>query len=121
MSNNRPDRPSEADLPHAAGAAAPGWLRIGALLPAELRERVFEPCCYDRLARDLRAGRRWATLLAPCFALYTLLLTCGFNLPRLLRHRGRFTRLAKVLMLSAVFTVVGAFVILQFRYGYSAR
>ncbi|MDA8021358.1 MAG: hypothetical protein MPN21_28345 [Thermoanaerobaculia bacterium] len=109
------------NLPDELGQASPWWLRLGSLLPSDLRERVFEPCCFERMDRDLRAGRRWARRLAPWYALHVLVMTCGYNLPRMIRHQGRFTRLAKVLLLGAAGTAVFAFVILQLRYGYSGR
>ena len=39
------------------------WFSLGAVLPREIRERIFEPACYDllreRASRDKHRRERW--------------------------------------------------------------
>lgn len=68
------------------------WLGfLGRLLPTPIRERVFEPACYDLALEHLR-GRRSTHLLGPrIFAILVYVATANF--PRVLFENRRPSRL----------------------------
>ena len=72
------------------------WLRtLGGLLPARLRQYVFEPACYD-LVQDALRRRRGTRLIA--LRLFGILLHVALvNFPRVLIEDRRPSRLAVVL------------------------
>lgn len=74
--------------------APPWWRRLGALLPPEVRERVYEPCCYDRLRGGLLDRRHVVPF--PAYTVGVLLGVVGLNLPGVLRNGWRNSRLARV-------------------------
>ena len=83
-----------------------GWIRLGRLLPREIRERIFEPAYADLLRRwlDERDQRRgW-------FGLRVLATYAGclpIAAPRLFVRRGRLTVFARVTILATGTLVVG--------------
>ena len=85
-----------------------GWNRwlttLGSLLPQQLRERVFDPACYD-LVRDTLERRRSHRLLAPRLVAI-LLYTAVANFPQALIERRRPSRLALVLGGGLLLTVL---------------
>ena len=74
------------------------WFRLGGLLPAEVRRRIFEPAYYDLARRHLVAGEGW-------FGLDVLRLLAGSSchgLVFLLRDRRRAQRLLLAVSLMAL-------------------
>ena len=79
------------------------WFALGALLPAEVRQRLFEPAYYDLVREELvkhkgersawAFGRRTGWLLLTSFCLGAVLL---------LRDRTRRRKLARGLALTAL-------------------
>ncbi len=51
-------------LEHSTGV---WWFSLGVVLPREIRERIFEPACYDllreRVSRDRDRRRKWSDSL----------------------------------------------------------
>ncbi len=73
------------------------WRLLGRLLPAEIRERIFEPAFGDLLRSHLAPGRgARRTLPFPVHVAGTFLGCVGIALPHLIVRRGKLTRLARV-------------------------
>jgi hypothetical protein len=96
-------------------AARTPWLRIGRLLPASLRERVFEPAYFDLVAHRCRTNRGFDHL--GLRALMLVLDAYRVGAPSLLwelRHASRRVRLAVMLVVFVL--AVAAFMITQYTY-----
>ena len=82
-----------------------GWNRwlpvLGSLLPAHVREYVFEPACYD-LVRETLEKHRDARLLGPRLV-GILVHVAVVNFPRVLIEDRRPSRLAMLLGSLALF------------------
>jgi len=100
---------------------AMGWDRwlgfLGRLLPARIRERVFEPACYDLASETLR-GHRSTRLLGPkIFAILVYVATANF--PGVLFENRRPSRLGVLMgslaLLSFAF-LLGLRIVLGDRY-----
>ncbi len=96
----------------------PLWQRIGTLLPETLRERVFEPACYERLRRGLERGDDRVPI--SMYALAALVGVIGLNFPRVLFDGRRLSRMGKLLAGSFVTSAAVAWVIVLIRYSYAA-
>jgi len=96
----------------------PWWTWLGRLFPREVRERVFEPACYERL-RDRLEDRRSA--LGPGVGLYAInafLGTAGRNLPRIWFENRGLSGIGR-LAVGTGLTAIGYWVIQIVRYGYA--
>jgi len=84
------------------------WRLLGRLLPAEVRERIFEPAFGDLLRSHLTTREGAASRVPfPVRVAATFLGCAGIALPRLVVRHGRLTRFARVgLSVVAVATVV---------------
>ncbi len=96
--------------------AAPLWQRLGTLLPEDIRERVFEPACYERLRHDLEHGDNRVPI--GVYALAALIEVVGLNFPRVLFDGWRLSRVGKLLAGSIVTSAAVAWVIVLIRYSY---
>ncbi len=72
----------------------PWWLRLGEMLPPEVRERVYEPCCYERLRREITHEPTHVPFGA--YAVLALLSVAGMNLPQVVRNGWQVSRLARL-------------------------
>ena len=97
-------------------AARPLWRAIGSLLPADVRERVFEPACYERLRRGLEQDRSAVPMTA--YALAALVGVAGFNFPRVLFDGRRLSRLGKLVLAGGLVTLAAVWLIVMARYSY---
>lgn len=78
---------------------------MGRLLPTRIRERIFEPACYDLAFEHLR-GQRAQHLLGPrMFAI--LLYVASANFPGVLFENRRLSRLGLLIASLAVLTAAG--------------
>lgn len=94
------------------------WLgALGRLLPVRIRERVFEPACYDLVFEHLR-GHRSTHMLGPrIFAILVYVATANF--PRVLFEKRRPSRLGVLvgsLALLSVAVLVAIRIVLGERY-----
>ncbi len=64
----------------------PWWAALGRLLPREVRERVYEPACYEHLRNQLEAGRAGDVGF---YAVSAFMSTAARNLPRVWSTGGR--------------------------------
>ena len=82
------------------------WLGLlGRFLPARIRERVFEPACYDLAFEHLRGPRGIHLLGARMFAI--LLYVAGANFPGVLFENRRLSRLGLLIASLAVLSAIG--------------
>ncbi len=97
--------------------AKPWWTWLGYLLPSDVRERVYEPACYDRLD-DLLESHGPARARMGLYAINAFLGTAGRNFPRIWfdgRSLSGLGRLAVGISLTAI-----SYWVLQFvRYAYT--
>ena len=79
------------------------WFALGALLPTEVRRRLFEPAYYDLMREELveRKGKRSGWALGR-HAVWLLLASSCLGVVFLLRDRERRRRLAVGLAWTAV-------------------
>ncbi len=87
----------------------PWWRRLGEMLPPEVRERVYEPCCYDRLRSEITHEPTQVPFVV--YAVLALLGVAGLNLPQVVRsgwQGSRFARLAgfALLTLASLYTLM---------------
>ena len=88
-------------------APATRWKWLGRLLPAEVRERVFEPAFADLLRAWLTEEEGARRLPFGVRALGTLAGCAPIALPSLFVRRGRLTRLGKAAVwVAAIFTTL---------------
>jgi hypothetical protein len=83
------------------GGSLEGWRWLGRLLPADIRERVFEPALGDLQRAWLTGGSRPASLPFGVYALGTYLGCVPGAVPLLFVRRGRLTRLGRTALWSA--------------------
>jgi hypothetical protein len=95
---------------------APWWAILGTLLPRDVRERVYEPACYERLRDRLEAGHHGGLGLYPVGAFMG---TAGRNLPRIWFEGRCLTGLGKAAV-AGLLTAAGFWVIQLVRYAYAA-
>ena len=100
-----------------------GWDRwlgaLGSLLPRRMRERVFEPACYDLILHTLERGRGARSL--PPRLVGVLLHVALVNFPQVLVDDRRPSRLGLILGGSvgvSVVALVSLVVIARAAYGY---
>lgn len=72
------------------------WLRLGRLLPREVRERVFEPAFYDVVRTWLQSGPGSRGIPFGARALWTALRCGPIALPRAFFNHGRLTKLSRI-------------------------
>ena len=79
-------------------STGPGrWRAVGRLLPAEVRERVFEPAFSDLLRKHLQSRAVPGSTVPFGVQVIGMLFACGpAAIPRLFIHRGRFTKIGKI-------------------------
>lgn len=70
-----------------------GWRILGALLPGEVRRRLFEPAAYDLLREHLARGRRYRLSLLRMW-LSSLFHGLILSLSQWVRVRRVFTKVA---------------------------
>lgn len=92
------------------------WHHLGALLPVDVRERVFEPACYEYLRRHIDLRRSHLGIGA--YALAVLLGSAALNLPGSLLHDRRLTGLGRIVA-AATAVLVLAWIALRFGYAYA--
>ena len=109
-----PERPRP---PASRVDPTPWWCWLGRLLPTHVRERVYEPACYEHLRSGLEGpGRR-----APSIALYAVaafVAAASFNLPRVFFDGRRLSGLGKAMLV--VVAVALAYAVTMARYNYGA-
>lgn len=99
-------------------APTPWWCRLGRLLPRDVRERVYEPACYERLRRGLEGrGRRAAWI--PLYALAAFVAVAGFNLPWVLFDGRRLSGLGKATLVVGALAITLGYAAARSRYGYA--
>ncbi len=97
--------------------SAPWWTALGYLLPRDVRERVYEPACYERLSDALRRRSRLRGGVG-LYAINVFLGTAGRNLPRIW-FDGRCLSGMGRLAVGMGLTAVGAWLITIVRYAYA--
>lgn len=96
---------------------APWWTALGRLLPREVRERVFEPACYERL-HDVLANRTTRRAGVGVYAISVFVGTAGRNLPRIWFEGRRLSGLGR-LAIAVGLTMIGSWMVLMVRYAYA--
>lgn len=96
---------------------SPWWTLLGRLLPREVRERVYEPACYERLSAMLES-RSPARVGVGIYAINVFLGTAGRNLPRIWFDGRCLSGLGR-LAVGMGLTVIGAWLIVMVRYAYT--
>ena len=95
------------------------WLRLGALLPRDVRERVFEPAFSDM-------ARRWLTLRGGSrvpfgiHAFATYLACLPIAVPSCFVKAGKLTRLGRVTLWTAAVVLVVSVAWVRVTSGYAA-
>jgi hypothetical protein len=97
--------------------SAPWWALLGRLLPREVRERVYEPACYERL-RDALQHRSQLHAGVGLYAINVFLGTAGRNLPRIWFDGDCLSGMGR-LAVGIGLTAIGAWLILIVRYAYA--
>ncbi len=97
----------------------PWWCRLGRLLPRDVRERVYEPACYERLRRGLEGRGRRATWI-PLYALAAFVAIAGFNLPWVFFDGRRLSGLGKATLVAGVVVSTLVYAAAMVRYSYAA-
>ncbi len=101
---------------HDAPAPRSPWFKLGRLLPAPLRQRVFEPAYFDLLAEHQRRGRSHKRFGLKVFVLALDAYRVGG--PSLLWDLRGVSRKAQVLVLLLVIVVaLTAFMMTNYSYG----
>ena len=99
-------------------SSTPWWTSLGHLLPREVRERVYEPACYERL-REVLAGRSPSRAGVGVYAIHVFLGTAGRNLPRIWFDGRRLSGLGRVAIGLGV-VAVGSWMVVMARYAYAS-
>lgn len=95
---------------------APWWTWLGHLLPADVRERVYEPACYERL-RDTLEGRVTLRAGPGLYAINVFVGTASRNLPRIWFDGRTLSGMGR-LAVGTGLAVIGFWLLQIFRYGY---
>lgn len=103
-------------MPEAA--RVPWWRSLGRLLPGDVRERVFEPACYEHLRRRLEGGGQ--TTWVPVYALTAFFAIAGLNLPWVFFDGRRLSGLGKATLVAGVIAVTVVYALAMISYAYAA-
>ena len=95
----------------------PWWASLGHLLPRDVRERVYEPACYERLRDALQSSPQFRASVG-LYAINAFLATAGRNLPRIWFDGRCLSGLGR-LAVGLGLTGVGAWLIVIVRYAYA--
>lgn len=98
-------------LEHSTGV---WWFSLGAVLPREIRERIFEPACYDllreRASRDKDLREKWSYSLR---AVNILVSSTWRGALLVLPRRRSFRRFAKIAVLGGFAALILMLVLLR--------
>ncbi len=90
------------------------WFSLGAVLPREIRERIFEPACYDllreRASRDNDRRERWSYSLR---AVHILVSSTWRGALLVLPKRRSVRRLAKIAVLGGLAAAILMLILLR--------
>lgn len=97
----------------------PWWCRLGRLLPSDVRERVYEPACYERLRRGLERHGGRATWI-PFYAVTAFVAIASFNLPWVFFDGRRLSGLGKATLMVGAVVIMLVYAVSMVRYSYAA-
>lgn len=97
--------------------STPWWTSLGYLLPREVRERVYEPACYERLSAVLQSQTEAGTGVG-VYAIQVFLGSAGRNLPRIWFDGRGLSGLGR-LAVGMGLTAIGSWLIVMVRYAYA--
>ncbi len=98
-------------LEHSTGV---WWFALGTVLPREIRERIFEPACYDllreRVSRDKDRREKWSYSLR---AVHILVSSTWRGALLVLPKRRSVRRLAKIAVLGGLAAAILMLILLR--------
>lgn len=101
----------------APASAATWWTLLGRLLPREVRERVYEPACYDRLRDSLERGSQQPGV--GIYAIGAFVGAAGRNMPRIWFDGRALSGIGRLTLAIGV-VAAGLWILTAVRYAYAA-